>query len=265
MSRARHTPLFALLIASASLSAQAPRDASARLTGTITSIADGKPLAGVMVAMPAARVFAVTDSTGRFDLLGLPSGMEAIRITHADGRVREYDVALRPGETKRIAVILDVEALDLAPIVVHAEGMDTRWGMAGFYARRRSTFGRFFSAADIERRRPATLMQMIAGAGVSYGCVGSGCGPVTFSRGRRCLMTLFLNGVPTWGEDVHYLDPADVAGIEVYRNQFTVPREFLVAARLGASGPFGAAFAVPTCGSVVVWEKDWRSRYDADP
>ena len=267
MSRARITPILSLLLLATPAFAQTSRDTTAHLTGIVMSVFDGKPLTDVMVSVPAARAFTVTDSVGRFDLAGLPAGMHTIRIAHRDGRTQDYETVLRSGKTKRLAVILDVEAVNLAPIVVQASGMDTRWGMAGFYARRRYAFGRFFTAADIARRNPETLQNLMAGAGVAYGCVGAGCGPITFSRGRRCLMTLYVNGVMTFPEDMESIDPRDVAGVEVYRNALSTPSEFSASnrGRLAESGTFGAAFVSPRCGSVVVWEKDWRSMWDIDP
>ncbi len=267
MTRSRITTrIFSLLLFATPVLAQAPRD-SAQLVGTVTSVFDGKPLRDVLVAVPAARAFTVTDSAGRFALAGLPAGMQTIRIAHRDGRTQQYNTVLRAAKTKRLAVILDVAAVDLAPIVVQAGGMDTRWGMAGFFARRRYAFGRFYTADDIARRNPETLQNLIAGAGVSYGCVGAGCGPMTFARGQRCLMALYVNGVATFPENAESIDPRDIAGVEVYRSPLSTPSEFSASnrGRLAESGTFGAAFVAPRCGSVVVWEKDWRSMWDIDP
>jgi hypothetical protein len=266
MLRARLIPSLGLLLFATPVLAQTPRDTTAHITGTVTSIFDGKPLTDVLVAVPAAKAFTVTDSTGRFDLAGLPAGTQTIRVAHRDGRMQEYRAVLKSGKTKRLSIILDVEAVDLAPIVVQASWADTRWGMAGFYARRRYGFGRFYTAADIAQRNAESLRGLIASAGVSYGCVGAACGSVTFARGRRCLLSVYLNGVPAWPGDEDYIDPRDVAGVEVYRNALSVPFDFsAVRGRLAGSGVFGAAFAAPACGSLVIWMKDWRSMYDIDP
>ena len=78
-------------------------------------------------------------------------------------------------------------------------------------------------------------------------------------------MSLYVNGMQTWPEEVLSIDPEDVAGVEVYRSGFAVPEEFSVRTRLAESGTFGAGFVAPRCGSIVVWEKDWRSMWDIDP
>lgn len=269
MLRTRGTSILSVLLLATPGFAQTSlrRDTTAHLTGIVASIFDGKPLSDVLVSVPAARAFTLTDSAGGFDLTGLPAGVQTIRIAHRDGRTREYAAVLRPGTTKRLAVLLDVDAVNLAPIVVEASGMDSRWGMAGFYARRRYAFGRFFTAADIARRKPETLQNLIAGAGISYGCAGSGCGPLTFARGRRCVMSAYVNGVATWPEELESIDPRDVAGVEVYRRPLSAPSEFNASARgrLAETGTFGAPFVAPSCGSIVVWEKDWRSMWDIDP
>jgi len=95
-------------------------DSSAGFHGTAISSYNGRPLAGVVIAAPDIQKLVVTDSFGRFDITGLTPGRRAVRISY-DGRVTQdflFDVG---GEqNKRLAVLLDVAAVDLDPIVVEA-------------------------------------------------------------------------------------------------------------------------------------------------
>src|SRR6266540_195646 len=101
MLRARISPLFSLLLFATPAVAQLPRDTTARLVGTAASAFNGRPLSGVMIAVTAARQFAVTDSTGRFLLAGLPVGRQKVRIAYQGRETLEYEFDLRRGKTKR--------------------------------------------------------------------------------------------------------------------------------------------------------------------
>src|SRR5438477_7269647 len=99
---------------------QLPTDASAGIYGAAISSYNGRPIGGVLVAVPAARKITVTDAAGRFALSGLPSGKRVVQISY-DGRVTEdYVFTLEPLQSKRIAVLLDVDSIDLDPLVVEA-------------------------------------------------------------------------------------------------------------------------------------------------
>ena len=104
----RHA-LAALLLCPTVLHSQA--DTTARLMGYARSAFNGRPLAGVMIAVPAARQFVVTDSTGTFDLASVPSGRQRVRIAYEGRETEEYEFELRRGKTKRLAVLLDVRAV----------------------------------------------------------------------------------------------------------------------------------------------------------
>src|SRR5216684_2463955 len=96
---------------------QTQPDTTARISGHALSAYNGRPLAGVMVSVPALARFAVTDTNGTFTLSGLPGGTQKVRVTY-DGRdTEDYAFSLRPGRTMKLAVVLDVKATNLAPII----------------------------------------------------------------------------------------------------------------------------------------------------
>lgn len=230
--------LFLLLLPSL---AAAQRDTTARLQGTVTSSINGTPLAGVMIAVPAAPAFVVTDSTGTFRLDGLPTGLQRVRIAYLGRETEEYEFQLRPGKTKKLEVLLDVEAVDLAPIVVTAQSLRSRNSLAGFYERKRRGWGRFITREQLDRDRPFRLSQLLWQYGFTYSCAGGSCGPVRYSRGRLCRAAVIVDNMRLPGDWIDVIHPDEVAGIEVYRSGMEQPLDFQV----GGAG----------CGAVVIWTR----------
>ena len=149
--------LAAMLVLAAPLSAQT--DPGARLRGFAISSFNGQPLRGVVVAVPAARKFVVTDSSGAFLLSGLPGGDQRIRVSYEGRDTEEYEFTLRSGRTTRIAVLLDLEAMDLDPVVVEARDPDQQRDLGGFFARRDwyRGYGRFFTQEEIEKSQSTRI------------------------------------------------------------------------------------------------------------
>src|SRR2546428_11999364 len=93
-------------------------DSAATIRGTASSTFNGHPLTGVMVSVPAVHRFAVSDSDGRFELAGLPSGRQRVRVSYEGRNTEEYDFDLRRRQVKKLGVLLGGEAAGLAPVVV---------------------------------------------------------------------------------------------------------------------------------------------------
>jgi len=249
------TYLAATVILTSQLSAQS--DDAARLRGLAISSFNGRPLAGVLVAVPAAHKFVVTDSTGTFSLADLPEGFQKIRVSY-DGRdTEEYEFELRDGRTTRIAVLLDVGAADLAPLVVEVQHPDRWRDLAGFFARRKwyRGFARFFTREEIERSRPLKISTLLASERILTRCF-DGCRPTRFSRGRLCAVPISVNGMPFREENYDRIAVEDVTGVEVYRGITPFGLSYGMALALTSSvwqnDPFNSA---GTCGSVLIWTR----------
>jgi hypothetical protein len=216
------------------------------MTGIVRASADGRPLADVMVSLrgagPAAGAFNVTDSTGRFRIARLPPGRYTLHLAYAGQSSEEYQVALQPGRTLDVSILLDAKAVDLSPIVVEAASTDYALSLAGFYARRDHGFGRFVTRDDIDRRHPANLSNMLAGMGITMRCQRTHCIPVRYAAGRRCAVSVFLDGLRVENYNIDMIPPEDVLGVEVYRQGTDTPAEF---SRWSAD-----------CGAVVIWTKN---------
>jgi hypothetical protein len=214
---------------------------SARLAGTVFSSSNGRPLAGVIVAVRGTPVFDVSDAAGSFTLAGLPSGQQTLRIRYGDTLSYDHVIALRRAQTVTLSVLLAVDAVELTPIVVEARSPRAERSLAGFYDRKRSGFGRYYTLEEIERRR-LTLRALLLETGVQVRCGRGRCVPVGSTNGRVCLMTLLLNGMRFTGEDINLIHLDEVAGVEVYTRGLDVPNDF----RAGSSDG---------CGAILMWSR----------
>src|SRR5216117_1952146 len=143
-------------------SAHAQRDTTARLTGTVRSSINGLPVSGLMIAVKGTRVFNVSDSTGSFTLVGLPGGRQTVRIRYGDSLSYEQEINLKRGKTVTLSVLLDIAAVELSPIVVEARSWRADRSLAGFYDRQKWRFGRFYTLADLDRRRGLSLRTLLS-------------------------------------------------------------------------------------------------------
>src|SRR3989442_15620881 len=166
-------------------SAHAQRDTTARLAGTVRSSINGLPISGVMVAVKGSRVFRVSDSTGSFALGGLPEGPQVVRILYGDSLSYEHEMDLKSGKTLKLAVLLDVVAAELAPIVVEAQTIRAERSLVGFYDRRKWTVGRFYTRADLDQPARHSRAGLVGGPGAQMGVRVGGWPPPPPDPGRQ--------------------------------------------------------------------------------
>lgn len=250
---------MSLVTAAIIASGQMPAvDSSAGFHGTAISSYNGRPLAGVMISAPDAQKVVLTDSFGRFEITGLPPGRRAVRISY-DGRVTQdflFDVG--DDQNKRLSVLLDLDALDLDPLVVEARGASIWRDLAGFYERREEYrgFAHFFTREELSHIHTATLSGLLTAEGIVTRCTPS-CWPTRFNRGRLCLVPVSVNGVAQREPDYNAINISDVTGVEVYRG---VPPADLSRALVPNSGPssmwMGTGMsAAGQCGLVEIWTR----------
>jgi len=229
------------LIGWAPLVAHAQLD-SARLAGSVRSSINGLPIPGVMIAVRGTQIFDVTDSAGTFALGWLPSGRQKLRILYQDSLSYEQEIKLTAGKTLKLSVLLDVNAVELAPIVVEAKSIRAERSLAGFYDRRKWGFGRFYTRQDLERRRGLPLESLLRESGVSVGCRTGYCLPLGWTGGRACVMSLYLDAGRMAGDQFDLIRVDELAGVEVYKRGFDVPVEF----------QWGTGNA---CGAILLWSR----------
>ena len=253
-----HKILAALVVLATPLHAQGGGggDTTASIRGTAISGFDGHPLSGVLIAVPAARTFVVTNATGSFYIPSLRAGVQKIRVSY-DGRVTdEYAFGLTSRQTKRIAVVLDASVEDLAPVVVEEQYPDQWRDLGGFFARQEKYrgFARFFTREEIERLKPPHISSLLAMERITTNCF-QGCRPVRLNRGRPCLVPVTVDDMPLQEEEYDRIKIVDVAAIEVYRGN---PPYGLVHARPLAPGTSvwqGESIDSRSCGAVLIWTR----------
>ena len=243
-----------LVAASFPVTLRSQADSTASIRGTASSTFNGHPLAGVMISIPAEQRFTVSDSTGRFELAGVPAGRQRIRVSYLGRTTEEYDFQLRPGQAKKIIVLLDVEALDLAPIVVEAQARDFSRNLAGFFDRKKfySAFARFYTREDLDHTHVAMLSTLLARDGIFMRCLTGGCVPMRWNRGTFCAVAVAVDGMPFWETDFDQIRVEDVRGVEVYRSRLWMFGTAPQIATVGQREPFESA---GNCGSVFVWTR----------
>ena len=213
------------------------------LAGTITGL-DG-------AAIPDAEITIVgrtdslrfrTDTAGRFVATGLPGASVTVRVRRLGYQPKSVDVTIRSSsEPQAILIALDPNPAELGTVKVReiAEEPDAR--LRDFYARKASnSFGRYIEAADIDKRRPqfiSEMMRSVPGVTLSAsGRVGNtlrirGCAPLVWIDGVRIPNTQIDENV----------SPSDVAALEIYSSFAGIPAQFFD--------------RTATCGTILVWSR----------
>ena len=232
-------------------------DTTAVLRGKASSSFNGRPLAGVMISVPAVQKWVVTDSTGTFRLTGLPAGLQRVRVSYEGRETGDFEFQLQSQRQKRIAVLLDVDAYDLNPLVVEVRGANYWRDLAGFYERRGwyRGFARFFTREEIAHVHPAKISSLLTMEGIATRCFEM-CMPTRFSRGTLCAVPINVNGLP-WAEDnFDRIAVDEVAGVEVYRGE--PPFGLSSASRVTPNSSIWANGGYPSsnaCGLVMIWTR----------
>src|SRR6266480_5446329 len=252
-------PVVTAALLASSMHAQALPDTTARILGAAISSYNGRPLAGVMISAPEIHKFVVTDADGRFALGGLPVGKRAIRVSYEGRQTQDYVFSLQGQRTIRISVVLDVDAVDLDPIVVEARQPNLWRDLAGFYERRRTYrgFAHFFTREDLARARLAKLSGLLTMEGIVTRCFRHlECIPTRFARGILCAVPISVDGVAQREMDYDQITVSDVAGVEVYRGVPPADLSPSVQSRPGSSTWMGTGLpAAGSCGLVEIWTR----------
>ena len=221
-----------------------------RLMGQVHDAITDEPVVAATVSVPDRLRVAETDRQGRFVLSGVPVGMQELNVRHIGYAPLSYVLEVSPGLTTDVEIGMVPAPVEMEPIVATVT-RSRRLEVKGFYERRHWSelvgTGTFYTADDIDRRRPVEISHMIADeSGIRLQCNArrTDCRLVNtrLSSGvtGACSLTFYVDGLPTRGialDDV--VRPSEIAGIEIYKGL--------------ASGP--AEFPPSRCGLVAVWTK----------
>jgi len=232
-----------------------------RLTGVVTSVVDGQPVAGAQVVVgtqPPIRA----NARGEWSLGDLPLGTRNIEIKAVGFYPERRGVTVSP-DGSPVRVSLNSMRAVLDTVRVRAAQLQDRRG-SGFEERRRHGAGQYLTAQDIAKKRVNSTADLFIGVrGIrigfasdtmlsdKYALVDADSMKTSAKRllmrgisGDLCAPSMFLNGLYVDRVDADDLDtwarPHEISAIEIY-SEATVPVEFQ---RIGRG-----------CGSIVIWTK----------
>ena len=231
---------------------QPPARGNSVVRGTVTS-ATGLPVEGAQVLIVGMLSGAESNERGEFTLTGVVAGEQLLRVRRLGFRPDSLRLVATPGKPAQVTLVLERTAVELATVTVL--GIRSLSGpMAGFYRRRSTGSGRFFTREEIEKRNPTRMTDLLRGVpGISVSAQRTAISSVRL-RGSRCAPVVFLDGHGlTAGEfDLDAVDPRSFEGIEIYSGGASVPVEYQRTFRMSSS-----------CGTIMLWSKRGEPRVRA--
>lgn len=221
-----------------------------RLIGQVRDARTDDPVVAAAVSVPGREGVAETNRRGRFILSGVPVGTQQLHVRHLGYAPLSHAVEVSQGLTTEVDIGLVPDPVEMEPIVATALRL-RRLEIKGFYERKYwgelVGTGTFYTAEDIDRRRPVEISHMVADeSGIRLECNmrRTDCrlvntrlsSPVT----GDCPLAFYVDGMPGRGTRLDdFVRPVEIAGLEIYKGL--------------ASGP--AEFPSSRCGLVVVWTR----------
>lgn len=224
-----------------------------RLVGTVTDALSNAPVTAAAVSLRGRSQEVQTDRQGGFILSEVPVGVYELSVRHLGYAPLRHMVNVARGATTDVQIGLVPAPLEMEPLVATAVRL-RRLEIKGFYERKRwgelLGLGAFYTVADIERRNPRIISDMIMEeTSIQRVCgLGSRSCKLYTTRlatgfGSRCLMKIYLDGfvISEEGEADLWVSPVEIAGVEVFKGAASLPAEF--------TGPGSR------CGVVAIWTK----------
>jgi hypothetical protein len=198
----------------------------------------------------AAPRFATSDSVGRFYFPGALQGEFRLSVRRVGYFPETLTVKVVSRETSRIDVIMAPSVSLLPEEVVHAASDPTRGKMGPFNRRKSRGVGSFITRAEIEKRQPASiseLLRTLPGVNISQRMAGEPQ-PVHMQRSvnssmqSTCVVQIYVDGQPYPNGNLDDFEPLTLEGVEVYRSASEIPADFRT--------------KDATCGLISLWTRD---------
>lgn len=213
--------LSSLLTAAAVLLLPALAAAQAgTVTGSVISTESGEPLAAAQVSIEGTSLGALTQSNGRFLIVGVPAGTYRVNAVLLGFGSTSAEVTVTAGQTTSVQLRLTPEAIALSEIVVT--------GVAGATQRTKLAFDvAQVRANDLQvptSNVGSTLSGKVAGATVVSGSGRPGSAPSILLRGPTSLNASGRSQDPLYivdgvilGSSLVDLDALDIQSVEVVK------------------------------------------------
>ena len=267
---------FALASESSALPEVNPSDRVLRVRATTT---DGQPIAYANLQVNGGRRF-VSDDSGRFVLPITVVGQAVLLLRRIGFEATQTILTTMPDTTVRVAMNAVARTLEAQMVTVRSPFV--RLDLSGFYRRMSEVqngarVGYFVTPEDLELRKPQNVtdaVEQVPGirlAPIDDGVIdkdGLAHADGVMSRYKfriedrnGCPMTVYLDririqpslaGGNNVDQEINSLvNPASVAGIEVYPRAMGAPAEFPVV----DIKPRPGYVSIPQCGVVLIWTK----------
>lgn len=213
----------------------------ANVLGRVVQAGSHASLTKAIVEMPDLELAMESDDSGRFWFRNVPAG-DQLFVIHYLGYSDSTQVFLVPDELNQIEFTVELTVVPVADLFVQVESLDAPSKLTEFNRRREKGEGVFITRADILRRDPVRMTDMLRNVpGVRVADTSLGRSSIRM-RGRSCSIAYFVDGIRAPYFDINSLQPSSVEGVEIYRGTASVPPEF--------QGP------LTPCSAIVIWTRD---------
>jgi hypothetical protein len=253
--------------------------AQGEISGRVTTSDSARaPVAGAEAVILRLQRSGVTDSLGRFRLKDLPSGVHTVVIRAVGFRAESSTVEILREDVLSLEVRLELaDATKLPERLVTAAGERVPARLVEFVERQKFGIGHFINRDQLAKaeggqRQTGEVIGLVPGIRAQHGgakiWISSGRAPNTgkcvfcrvepihlnhadFLAGARpaCYLDVYLDGILVFDStrpenglfDVNTIQPASIAGIEVYSSGVQVPAKYN---RTGGG-----------CGVLLIWTR----------
>ena len=211
-TRSLARPGLALLVALLALCSPLDAQRLGSIIGTVRSGEKGPVLEGARVLLIGTELVVITNSKGEFAFHGITPGKYVIQASAIGFGTLTSPIDVKPLETVEVRFEADAESFRLPDLEV-AERPNLP---ADFVRRSQEGRGRYFSRAEIEKRNPQTVADLLRTVpGMRVDCRGIVCRAVLSRAPRGCQPTYWMDGIPADPALVWLQPPRDLDGVEV--------------------------------------------------
>jgi len=212
---------------------------SSAILGQVVARDSHEPIRRAQVTVSDSKLTTTTDSSGRFTFTGLAPGVHTLEIRAVGYAPATWSLTLAPRQALTHVFELTLLAYQLPEVVVKEKGLRR---FAGFERRRQAGIGYFLTREQIERRDPATLVDVLVMVrGVQQVCLSNDCIAKMVRSPPGCYPQYFVDGRESTSYFARNTPPHDIEGIEIYRGSSETPGEFL-----GSNSG---------CGVIAIWTR----------
>ena len=226
---------------------------SGRLRGSVVG-ANTRPIPGARVSVWGTGIEAISDADGRFSLAALPSGthMIEVRAVGFTPATQPVDIVQGAPGSAEIELANLAFALDTVRVTAQRERVFTNGRDAAFERRLKYSVGHVIDEAEIEKRRPIVLTDLLRQVPGVIVMPGKRSGYDVFMRGGQailgsgyCRPDIWIDGSRITNDELFPFDMMvqinDVRAVEVYAHAGTVPPDLASTSGCGVIGVWTGA------------------------